>query len=102
MTGGGSGGLPGVEGEGSDRAAVLALDRRRPAGAQANLERPGLERLPAWIGVDILRQHRLAEIGRGSAGSDIRTDGDALQRQGIVFGQTGAAQRMNQASGVDV
>ena len=94
--------LPEIEGKGSDHAAILGLDRRGPACAQADFERPGLERLPAWIGVDVVRQHRFPEIGRGSARADVRSDRDAVKRAGIVLGEAGAAERMNQPVGVNV
>ena len=69
---------------------------------QPCFEWPGLERLPARIGVEIHRQHRLAVERRGSAGTDIRTDRNAVQRPRIVFGKAGAAERMNQSAGVDI
>ena len=91
-----------VEREGGDDAAVLGLDRRRPAGAQADLERHGLVGLPARIGVEIFRQHRLAVEGGGAAGADIGADRDAVQRAGIILGQARAAERMNQSGGIDM
>src|SRR5437870_7273495 len=80
-------GLPEIEGEGPDHAAVLGLDRCRPAGFQADLERPRLVRLPARIGVEIFGQYGLAEICRRPARADIRADGNAFERAGIVVRQ---------------
>ena len=94
--------LPEIEGEGPDHTAVLGLDRCRPAGLQADLERPRLVRLPARIGVEIFGQCRLAEICRRSARTDIRADGDAFERAGIVVRQAGSAQRVQQPVGIDV
>ena len=94
--------LPEIEGEGSDHAAVLGLDRRRPAGLQADLERPRLVRLPARIGVEILGQHRLAVIRRRPARADVRTDGDAFKRAAVVVRQAGSTQRVHQPVGIDV
>ena len=94
--------FPEVEREGPDHAAVLGLDRRRPAGLQADLERPRLVRLPARIGIDILGQNRLAMIRRRPATADIRTDGDAFERAGVVVRQAGSAQRVHQPVGIDV
>ena len=94
--------FPEIEGEGSDHAAILGLDRRRPAGLQADLERPRLVRLPARIGVDIFGQHRLAVIRRRPARADVRTDGDAFERAGVFVGQAGSAQRVHQPVGIDV
>ncbi len=92
-----------IEGEGPDHAAVLGLDRRRPAGLQAHLERPRLVRLPARVGVEIFGQCTgLPKIRRRSARADVGTDGDAFERAGIVVGQAGSTQRVQQPVGIDV
>src|SRR4029077_18090415 len=61
--------FPEIEGEGSDHATVLRLDGRGPASTQTDLNRPGLVRLPARIGIDIHRQDWLSAEGRRSAGA---------------------------------
>ena len=91
-----------IEGEGPDHAAVLGLDRRRPASLQPDLERPHLVRLPARIGVEIFGQHRRAVIRRRPARADVRTDGDAFKRAGVVVGQAGATQPVQQAVEIDM
>ena len=95
-------GLPEIEGEGPDHAAVLGLDRRRPAGFQADLERPRLVWLPARIGVEIFGQHRLAVIRRRPARADVGTNGDAFKRAGVVVRQAGSTQRVHQPVGIDM
>src|ERR1700722_20468375 len=94
--------FPEIEGEGSDDAAILGLDRRGPAGAQTNLKRPGFEWLPARIGVDVCRQRGLPVKCCGSAGADVRADRGAVKRTGKIFRQARSAQRMNQSAGVNV
>ena len=94
--------LPEIEREGPDHAAVLGLDRRRPAGFQADLERPRLVRLPARIGVEIFGQRRLAVIRGRPARADVRTDGDAFKRAGIIVRQAGATERVHQPVGIDM
>src|SRR5664279_1755070 len=95
-------GFPEVEGEGSDHTAVLGLDRGGPAGAQANLERARLVRLPSWIGVDIQRQNGLTVECCGPAGAYVGSDRHAIQRPVIVLGKAWATQRMNQPTIVDM
>jgi hypothetical protein len=94
--------FPEIEGKGSDHAAILGLDRRRPAGLQADFERPRLVRLPARIGVDICGQYGLAVIRRRPARADVRTDGDALERAGVIVRQAGSAERVYQPVGIDM
>ncbi|MEY9794977.1 hypothetical protein ABH984_002992 [Bradyrhizobium ottawaense] len=91
-----------VEGEGRNDPAVLGLDRGRPAGAQPDRKRHGLVGLPARIGLQIGRQHRFAIEGGGAAGADVGADGHAVQREGIIIGQARAAERMDQARGIDM
>ena len=95
-------GLPEIEGEGPDHAAVLGLDRRRPARLQADLEGTGLVRLPARIGVEIFGQYSLAVIRRRPARADVGTNRDAFKRAGVVVGQAGSTQRVHQPVGIDV
>jgi len=72
--------FPEIEGKGADHPAIPGLDRRGPAGAQADLEGAGLVRRPARIGVEVDRECGLAVIGRAAARADLGADRDALQR----------------------
>ena len=42
---------------------------------------------PEWIRCNIADDDRTARIGRGAAGSDTETDGDALDRVVVIAGQ---------------
>lgn len=69
-----------IEGEGADDAAVAGLDRRRPAGAQAQRQgQAGIGR-PERIGGDVGDFDGLAAENGGSAGADAGPAGSPLMQ----------------------
>ncbi len=73
-----------VEGEGGDHVAALILDRARPAGPETDGEGEPLVLRPERIVFDVGDQHLLPPVGGGPTGAGHRTDGDAIDRVGVV------------------
>jgi hypothetical protein len=90
-----------VECKGANHPALGGFDRAGPAGLQPQREHKISEAVPAEIRLDINNFNRHTEMGGGAAGTDLRPDGNAIDRLAIGLRQAGPGHRMDQAFAVD-